>query len=456
MFGLLSFGEVIVNLGALAMRGPLGAVVAGSADMDDAAQALAAAYGDQSPEAIAARKRIQDLTDNSFDGEFHNPRIPEQMFGNVRSEDLDDLYRKAQSIDVAAMDTLHQMWIARAGKLETGLNEFGPAIGKAIAESWSGASAAAAAGGIADYVTKAQNLVSGTKIVADKVGVVKSAVEVTKQNVQPAPDTGWASTVASWVPGPSWKMDSDRTSAAELATYSVLERVYQPGIREGDTGQPRIPLAYNPVHDPDAPGSVPPGSVPPGSTSTGTQPATTAGDGTQPSATTPGTSEPDPGETETVSPAQPDPGTTTDSPAGLDTTTASTTDPGISAPTGPGSPLGTPATTPGGPGSPVATVPGSPGGPGVPAAPIPGRTVNGSEVGRPGAAVTSTGTGTASGRGATPGAMMPPGARGKGEDDKEKQKSAIAEALVTQQHGDELTGLDPEHRRKAVPPVLGE
>ncbi|WP_433491221.1 hypothetical protein [Nocardia grenadensis] len=453
MFGLPSFGEVIVNLGALAMRGPLGAVVAGSADMDAAAQALAAAYGDQSPEAIAARNRIQDLTDNGFDGEFHNPRIPEQMFGNVRSEDLDDLYRKAQSIDVSAMDTLHQMWIARAGKLETGLNEFGPAIGKAIAESWSGASAAAAAGGIADYVTKAQNLVSGTKIVADKVGVVKSAVEVTKQNVQPAPDTGWASTVAGWVPGPSWKMDSDRTSAAELATYSVLERVYQPGIREGDTGQPRIPLAYNPVHEPDAPGPVPPSSVPPGSTSTETQPSTTSDDGAQPSATTPGTSEQDSDETQIPSPIQADPGATTESPAGLDTTTASTTGPGVSVPTGPASPLGSPAATPGGPGSPVGTFPG---GPGVPAAPIPGRTVDGPGGGRPGAAVTSTGAGTASGRSATSGAMMPPGSRGKGEDDKEKQKSAIAEALVTQQHGDELTGLDPEHRRKTVPPVLGE
>ncbi|MGW4067905.1 hypothetical protein [Nocardia grenadensis] len=453
MFGLPSFGEVIVNLGALAMRGPLGAVVAGSADMDAAAQALAAAYGDQSPEAIAARNRIQDLTDNGFDGEFHNPRIPEQMFGNVRSEDLDDLYRKAQSIDVSAMDTLHRMWIARAGKLETGLNEFGPAIGKAIAESWSGASAAAAAGGIADYVTKAQNLVSGTKIVADKVGVVKSAVEVTKQNVQPAPDTGWASTVAGWVPGPSWKMDSDRTSAAELATYSVLERVYQPGIREGDTGQPRIPLAYNPVHEPDAPGPVPPSSVPPGSTSTETQPSTTADDGAQPSAITPGTSEQDSDETQIPSPIQADPGATTESPAGLDTTTASTTGPGVSVPTGPASPLGSPAATPGGPGSPVGTFPG---GPGVPAAPIPGRTVDGLGGGRPGAAVTSTGAGTASGRSATPGAMMPPGSRNKGEDDKEKQKSAIAEALVTQQHGDELTGLDPEHRRKTVPPVLGE
>ncbi|GGL28052.1 hypothetical protein GCM10011588_48590 [Nocardia jinanensis] len=452
MFGLPSFDEVIVSLGTLAMRGPLGAMAAGSSDIDSAAQALAAAYGDQSPEAIAARNRIQDLTDNNFDGEFHNPRIPEQMFGNVRSEDLDDLYRKAQTIDVSAMDTLHQMWTARSAKLETGLNEFGPAIGKAIAELWSGVSAAAAAGGIADYVTKAQNLVSGTKIVADKVGIVKSAVEVTKQNVQPAPDTGWASTVAGWVPGPSWKMDSDRISAAELATYSVLERVYQPGIREGDTSQPRIPLAYNPVHDPGTADLGLPGS----STTTGPggQRPVTSDAGAQSPNTTPSATEQDPGETQTASQTPQEPGIT-DTPAGLDTTTASTTDPGAALPPGPGSPAATPGSPSTVPGSPVGA---APGGPGNPAAPTPGRTVTGPGpvpgAGRPGAAA-NAGTATTPGRSGVPGAMMPPGARGKGDDDQEKQKSAIAEALVTQQHGDELTGLDPEHRPKTVPPVLG-
>lgn len=51
---------------------------------------------------------------------------------------------------------------------------------------------------------------------------------------------------------------------------------------------------------------------------------------------------------------------------------------------------------------------------------------------------------------------MPGGARGKNDDDNEKQKSAIAETLVNQANGEELTGLDPEHRPKTVPPVLGE
>ncbi|MBF6513463.1 hypothetical protein IU421_04085 [Nocardia cyriacigeorgica] len=52
--------------------------------------------------------------------------------------------------------------------------------------------------------------------------------------------------------------------------------------------------------------------------------------------------------------------------------------------------------------------------------------------------------------------MPPPAARGKGDDEQEKGKSAVAEALVNQRNGEELTGLDPEHRPKTVPPVLGE
>ncbi|MBF6513462.1 hypothetical protein IU421_04080 [Nocardia cyriacigeorgica] len=243
----------------------MGAIVTANHEMDSASRALDVALGDQSPESIAARNRIKDLADNHFDGEFHDPRIPDSLYGNVRSEDLDELYRKAQAVDVAAMTTLHQAWQARAEKLETGLNAFGPKILAAMEDTWQGESKKAAAQGIIDYVEKAKSLVSGTKIVAGKVELVKSAVEVTKANVQPSPDTsGWGSMVASWTPGPTWKMNEDRTNAAELATHYILERVYQPGIREGDTGQPRIPLAYNPIQQPGpVPPVTPPGSWPP-------------------------------------------------------------------------------------------------------------------------------------------------------------------------------------------------
>ncbi|MEV6134719.1 hypothetical protein AB0L63_01325 [Nocardia sp. NPDC051990] len=433
-------------------NGPLGAVISGANDIDKSATSLAAALGDQSPESIAARNRIKDLTDHHFEGDFHDSRIPESLYGNVRSEDLDELYRKAQTIDVGVMTTLQQMWKSRAEKLESGLTQFGPEILSAIAESWTGAASQAAAGGIVDYVAKAQNMVSATKIVAEKVEIVKSAVEVTKANVQPQPETGWASTVAGWIPGPTWKMDRNRTDAAELATYTVLEKVYQPGIREADTAQPRIPLAYNPVHDP---GTVTP--VPP---PTGREPGPSGrspSDSSEPDGggTTGGSGEPGDSAPAGVDPLagqadQPSPGSGSTTPAGLGTTASTATTPtGLSPGSTPGSGLGSTGLS--GSGSTVSP------GPGSTFSGSPGRSIPGT------GAVTGVGSGAGTGVGSAgrngvsgTGSMMPGAARGKGDEEKEKGKSAVAEAMVTREHGEELTGLDPDHRPKTVPPVLGD
>ncbi|WP_330253700.1 hypothetical protein OG874_03590 [Nocardia sp. NBC_00565] len=420
--------------------------------MNQSAAAVAAALGEQSPESIAARNRIKDLTDNHFEGEFHNSRIPESLFGNVRTEDLDELYRKTQSIDVGVMTTLQQMWKSRADKLGTGLTQFGPEIWSAMAESWSGAASQAAAQGIIDYVNKAQNMVSATKIVADKVEIVTSAVELTKSNVQPKPDTGWASTVAGWVPGPTWKMDRNRTDAAELATYTVLEQVYQPGIREGDTSQPRIPLAYNPVHDPGTVASVPPPSGwQPGPGGPSPSGGSDPDDGGSPGASgEPGDTTPAGVDQLAALVNQPGLGSGDTTAAGLDATPTSTAPAGLSPDTstgtGPGSTgSGLGSAVPGGSSSAV------PGGPGR-SIPGPGTSVPGV-----GSGVAAAGGGNATTRSGMSGmGGMSPGARGKGDDDKEKGKSAVAEAMVTREHGEELTGMDAEHRPKTVPPVLGE
>ncbi|WP_280232384.1 hypothetical protein [Nocardia cyriacigeorgica] len=472
MLGLPSFETVVSNVGKLVLSGPLGAVLTSNNEFDSAANALAIALGDQSPESIAARNRIKDLADNHFDGEFHDPRVPDALFGNVRSEDLDELYRKAQAVDVAAMTTLHQAWQSRAEKLEAGLTTFGPKILAAMEDTWQGESKKAAAQGIIDYVEKAKSLVSGTKIVAGKVELVKSAVEVTKANVQPSPDTsGWGSKVASWTPGPTWKMNEDRTNAAEIATYTILEKVYQPGIREGDTGQPRIPLAYNPVHDP---GTVPPVAPPPSS-----WPPDGRGGGQWDPPANPGGDEEEeiPGttgeETDDTNPAGVDPstnpsslGNTTTPGLGTpaSTTTASTGTSGLPGtgyvPGGLGS-GGLGSRSGGGPGSGSGGSGSGGSGSGIPGGSVsggPGRSLPGT--GGTGIGTAAAATTGATNRGARPmamGPMMPPGARGgKADDENEKAKSAIAEALVNQRNGEELTGLDPEHRPKTVPPVLGE
>lgn len=471
MLGLPSFETIVSNVGKLVLSGPLGAIVTSNHEFDAAENALNVALGDQSPESIAARNRIKDLADNHFDGEFHDPRIPDSLYGNVRSEDLDELYRKAQAVDVAAMTTLHQAWQARAEKLETGLSAFGPKILAAMEDTWEGESKKAAAQGIIDYVEKAKSLVSGTKIVAGKVELVKSAVEVTKANVQPSPDTsGWGSKVASWTPGPTWKMNEDRTNAAELATHYILERVYQPGIREGDTGQPRIPLAYNPIQQPGpVPPVTPPGPWPPDGRG-GVEPPDISGGGEEETPETSG------GEPEDTTTAGVEPGTTSadpssqtaTNPTGLGTTPAST-NPASTTGLGTGGMPGT-GYTPGGSGTgglgagSAGSGSGSGGsgsggfgsGSGGVVSGGPGRSLPGG--GNPAAAAAATGA-SAAARGNRPmamGPMMPPAARGKGDDEQEKGKSAIAEALVNQRNGEELTDLDPEHRPKTVPPVLGE
>ncbi|MBO0854412.1 MAG: hypothetical protein J2P18_11655 [Nocardia sp.] len=50
--------------------------------------------------------------------------------------------------------------------------------------------------------------------------------------------------------------------------------------------------------------------------------------------------------------------------------------------------------------------------------------------------------------------MAPPTAKSK-KDEEKTHKSAISDALVTKEHGDELTGLGEDQRPKTIPPVLG-
>ncbi|MGW4193422.1 WXG100 family type VII secretion target, partial [Nocardia sp. NPDC004823] len=66
-----------------------------------------------------------------------------------------------------------------------------------------------------------------------------------------------------------------------------------------------------------------------------------------------------------------------------------------------------------------------------------------------GARAAGAGSGAA-GRAGMPG-MGAPGARGGGKDDESTR--GIPDYLVTQEHGDELTGLD--NLPKLVPPVIG-
>ncbi|WP_327114376.1 hypothetical protein OHB12_34310 [Nocardia sp. NBC_01730] len=393
---------------------------------------------DESPDAAIARNRIAEIMCSGNELQTQSPKVPESAYKNP--DGIDDLYQRVQAMSVTDVVALHQRWESIRNRLEQGLQGFAPDISKAMEGKWEGAAAKAAADGIKEYVDKSSGLIGSVQIVAEKVKIIRSGIEVTRPAVQETPGHTWTSNVASWVPGPTWKLNQHREDAAHDASVNVVKNVFYPAVREADTGVPLVPKPYNPVQKPgDLPSSNNAGQP----SSPGKDPGDKFTTVEQQSSGTENTPEDtDSAGTNLLAEQQNTPDQTATTPAGTNPSTqpANTTgtDP---SPTRPGTP------SPGSPGTP------NPGVPGL-GTPIPGRSVKALPAvpnGVPVAAAARTGAGRP-GMGGMPG-MMPPGARGKGDDDKEHQTK---DYLVNQQNGEELTGLGAANRAKTVPPVIGE
>lgn len=399
---------------------------------------------DESPDAAIARNRIAEIMRAGSDVHTQSPKVPESAYKNP--DGFDDLYQRVQAMSITDVEALHQRWESIRNRLEQGLRGFGPEIGKAMEGKWEGAAAKAAADGIKEYVDKSSGLISSVQIVAEKVKIIRSGIEVTRPAVQEAPTHSWTSNVASWVPGPTWKLNQHRDDSAHDASVNVVKNVFYPAVREADTGVPLVPKPYNPVHNPGDQPSAPNNSWRPSGTDasdkgTTVDPAQLPGTENTPESTVPPSTNP-------IAERESTPEQTTTTPAGANPSTqpASTnpgTDPSLTRP-------GTPST-----GSPGTPGPGTPS-PGVPGLgnPAPGRSINGVP-GVPGGVPAAASARPWTGRQGTSGmpGMMAPGARGKGDDDKEHQTK---DYLVNQRNGEELTGLGAENRVKSVPPVIGE
>ncbi|PPJ31636.1 hypothetical protein C5E41_06930 [Nocardia nova] len=412
---------------------------------------FANAQGDQSPDATAARNRINQIVNGGFGGQYQNPEVAQDAYKNPQN--IDNLYDRIQKMQPSTVVTLHNFWEGLRNTIENGHNTFGPQIQKAIAEKWQGAAAQKTAEGIKNFTDKEKDLVSSAQLVSEKVKLVRSAVEIVKPAAQPTPRTSWTSDLAGWVPGPTWKLNDHRKTQANAANEHLINNVFYPAVRESDTQVPLAPRPYNPVNTPDdntewKPPGVPPvgplAKVPddghgPGDTNQPKPPSSDQGpgDGTTPSAVDSST---------LTSPTQNAANTTSagwdPSAAGAQTTPSSATPAGIDPRTG--LPYGS-----GGPG-----VTGTYGGSGNSAGrgtSVPGSGAQGQGTARG----LSPGVGKgAAGMNGMPG-MTPPGAKPKREDEK-THKSKISEELVSRDNGDELTGLSEEQRQQTVPPVLGE
>ncbi|MEU2040646.1 hypothetical protein [Nocardia niwae] len=379
------------------------------------------------------------------DLQTQSPTVPESSYKNP--DGIDDLYQRVQAMSIPDVVALHQRWESIRNRLEQGLQGFGPEIGKAMEGKWEGAAAKAAADGVKEYVDKSSGLISSVQIVAEKVKIIRSGIEVTRPAVQEAPAHTWTSDVASWVPGPTWKLNQHRDDTAHDASVNVVKNVFYPAVREADTGVPLVPKPYNPVHGSgDQPSASstdwqPSSGTGIGGKTTTVDPAQLPGTENTPESTAPSSTNP-------LAEQDSTPEQTATAPAGTNPSTQpASTNPGTDpSPTRFGTPSPASPGTPG-PGTFNPSVPGL-------GTPAPGRSVNGAPGtpgGVPAAASARPGTGRPGTTG-TPG-MMAPGARGKGDDDKEHQTK---DYLVNQRNGEELTGLGAENRVKSVPPVIGE
>lgn len=408
-------------------------------------------FRDESVEATQARNRIREVMQTADGVEYQGPKVPESAYRDP--DGLGDLYDRVQEMRPEQLAALLDRWENIRNKLDSSLPTFKNEILAAVAEKWQGSTGDKAAEGITKYVDRSADLVGSVQLVSEKVKLVRSAVDITKAAVQQAPDTTWSSNVASWVPGPTWKLNQHRSEQFHDANVNVVRNVFYPAVREADTQVPLVPKPYNPIHEsPDQPISSRPTSEQPvrqPSRGTGGRAAeNTPADGANTGEGTPNSSVPANGEQQTAGDR-----TATD-PSG---TTPASTDPASAAPASSTdqNPTRTGDGSRGNSASPGPGISGTPAGSGSPNTAAPGRGASGT----PGVAGTASsannGGRSATGRSGTTGTpgmggMSP---RGKGEDDKERRAK---DYLVNQQNGEELTGLDEASRARTVPPVIGE
>lgn len=382
-----------------------------------------------------------------FQGEFR----PREVLDSDEFErhDVATLRQKVDKIDLKAVGDLVSAWNTIAERHQTSLDTFTTAMARATDEGvWRGEARNAAASAVGDYAAQGAQVSNAARLTSSKLAELLTGLEPTKQLVPHAPEhrSGVGNALA-WVAGRGWRNDDVAEYNAKTEALRVLRTVYAPVVMESDTNVPVIPRpasATNPSATDDgisSRGTSNGSGNPSGTSSPSSNPADTnsTDDPTSPSSTQPSDTT-----SETLESTSTDPSSTTqDSTTPASTTPASTT---------PSSTTPTPS-TPGTSGTPHLGTPGTPGSPANPGAPgvsVPPRAASNTPNAAAAAARTGTSTGRA-GMSGMPGGMAP-GARG-GKSDDETSKG-IPDYLITQEHGDELTGLDDLPR--SVPPVIGD
>ncbi|MBF6469666.1 hypothetical protein IU427_31540 [Nocardia beijingensis] len=383
---------------------------------------------------------------SGFQGEFRPREVLD--VDEFERYDVATLRSKVDEIDLATVSGLIGAWTTIADRHQESLRTFTDAMARATDEGvWRGEARNAAAKAVSDYASQGAQVSNAARLTSSKLAELQTGLEPTKELVPHAPDhrSGFENAIGLFA-GRAWRNDDVAQHNAKVEAVRVLSTVYAPVVMESDTNVPVIPRpasASNPSGSDD-------GSVPRGTSTGGSNPSGTSSLSSNPSETNPSDDPTTTSSTESSDNTSETPESTTD-PA---STTEESTTPASTTPaaTIPASTTPPPSTSPNSPGSPHLSTPGSPGSPTAPNAPgvsVPSKGTPNNATAVPAAAR----TGASPGRTGTSGmGGMAPGARG-GKSDEESTKG-IPDYLITQEHGNELTGLDDLPR--TVPPVIGD
>ncbi|MGK8525434.1 hypothetical protein ACRS6B_29575 [Nocardia asteroides] len=379
-----------------------------------------------------------------FQGEFRPREVLDA--DEFERHGVATLREKVDRIDLKAVGDLVSAWNTIADRHQTSLNTFVQAMARATDESvWRGEARNAAATAVGDYAAKGAQVSNAARLTSNKLSELLTGLEPTKQLVPHAPEhrSGIGNALA-FVAGRGWRNDDVAEYNAKTEALRVLRTVYAPVVMESDTNVPVIPRP-DPVANPSG---VDNGSGPQG-TNSGNPSGTPTSPNSNPLGANPTDNPANPSSTQPTDTSSQTPESTSTDPSSTtqDSTTPASTTPASTTPT--------PSTVPNTPGTPGNPGPGSPGTPGNPTGPgAPGVSVSPrSTSGNPNAtsAARNGATPGRAGMSGMPGAMAP-GARG-GKSDDETSKG-IPDYLITQEHGNELTGLND--LPGTVPPVIGD
>lgn len=411
----------------------------------------------------------QAFVASKFDGDYEDPRIKGP--DNYDTMTLAEMVQKVNDMKPELVEAAGNAWMQISTDIKDAAAAFNTEFQKTVggegkAPAWGGASGAKAVEAVNTYATRTEPLGTAAHLVGIKLLEMVTGLHQTKAlmpTAEPPKDLD-----GKVLPPDGIMKEGDYTTEeAEDEGRRILRTVYGQVAHQTDHGVPVLPAAPKVVDDGPNQPYVPPGEG--GGDNGGGGGENGGGTGETGGGTgesgggeeTSGGTSTEPEDTSTTA-------ASTETQSAPQTTTSTPTDTSRAATTGTtGTPTGT-GYVPGGSGRSGSGTGfpgrgggsgggGSAGGSGQPGA---GRSLPGGGQPQSGAApaAAAAGRGGAAGAGRAGMGGMPMGGmggagRGGGQDEEKSGQSGIKEYLVTQEHGEELTGLGS--MPKTVPPVIG-